>query len=280
MLNCITRCSHALHFPKPPSSNFFFSRSYAISSHASSADYSMKEPIYGADHLPPLSNWCGADVEGVLHKSLEDMTPVDIISLSGRVFNAPIRTDLIHRTIIWQLAKRRQGTAKTKNRSEVRGSTRKIRPQKGTGRSRQGARTSPIFRGGGTVHGPVPRDYSYPLPKGVRRNALRAVLTSKLNCGQLWIVEEASIEGGKTKRVIDACERYGWTSALFVDYCPQGTSGVDSSLHTASGNIRNTLAISAKGLNVYDAIWFDMLVLTKPAVKHIMDRFDRYDWLF
>lgn len=208
------------------------------------------------------------------------MIPTEIITLPGRIFNAPVRLDLVHRVVVWQLAKRRQGTAKTKTRGEVSGSTRKIRPQKGSGRSRQGARTSPIFRGGGVVHGPVPRSYDYPLQMNVRRNALRAVLTSKLISGQLWIVESAGIRERKTRRVIEACDRYGWTSALIVDDNPNGVAGVDAGLHSASHNIRNTLAMNALGLNVYDALSFDMLVLTRPAVQHLTERFARYDWIF
>lgn len=208
------------------------------------------------------------------------MIPTEIITLPGRIFNAPVRPDLVHRVVVWQLAKRRQGTAKTKTRGEVSGSTRKIRPQKGSGRSRQGARTSPIFRGGGVVHGPVPRSYDYPLQMNVRRNALRAVLTSKLVSGQLWIVESAGIRERKTRRVIEACDRYGWTSALIVDDNPNGVAGVDAGLHSASHNIRNTLAMNALGLNVYDALSFDMLVLTRPAVQHLTERFARYDWIF
>lgn len=208
------------------------------------------------------------------------MIPTQITTLPGRIFNAPVRPDLVHRVVVWQLAKRRQGTAKTKTRGEVSGSTRKIRPQKGSGRSRQGARTSPIFRGGGVVHGPVPRSYDYPLPRNVRRNALRAVLTSKLLCGQLWIVESAGIQGCKTRRVIEACNRYEWTSALIVDDDPDGVAGVDASLRSASHNIQNTLAINALGLNVYDALSFDMLVLTMPAVQHLTERYARYSWMF
>lgn len=226
-----------------------------------------------------LQPWSGSDVEAMVHKSLEDMIPVELTTLPGRVFNAPIRPDVVHRVVIWQLAKRRSGTAKTKNRSEVKGSGRKIRPQKGTGRSRQGAITSPIFRGGGRAHGPVQRNFDYTLPHNVRRNGLRSVLSSKYACGQLWIVEDAKIQDSKTRHVIEACERYGWKSALIVDDDPHGISGVDSSLHAASHNVQNALAMNARGLNVYDALYFDMLVLTKPALRHLADRFAKYDWM-
>lgn len=227
----------------------------------------------------PLQPWCGADVEAVVHKSFEEMVPIELTTLPGQVFNAPIRPDLVHRVVIWQLAKRRAGTAKTKNRSEVKGSGRKIRPQKGTGRSRQGAITSPIFRGGGRAQGPVPRDFDYPLPLNVRRNGLRSILSSKHAHGQLWIVEDAKIQDSKTRKVIEATERYGWRSALIVDDDPDGIAGVDRTLHAASHNVQNTLAINALGLNVYDALYFDMLVLTRPALWSLTERFARYTWM-
>jgi len=239
-------------------------------------------PAVSAAHLykePPLESWCGADVNAVVHQSLERMVPCDVVTLPGRVFNAPVRPDLVHRVVIWQLAKRRAGTAKAKNRSEVAGSGRKIRPQKGSGRSRQGAITSPLFRGGGRAHGPVNRDFNFPLPFNIRRNALRSVLTSKFACGQLWIIENAAVMGGRTRNLIDACESYGWKSALIVDDVPDGPAGVDSTLSAASGNIVATLAMNARGLNVYDALSFDMLVLTKSAVDHLRNRFARYEWL-
>lgn len=228
---------------------------------------------------PPLDSWNGADVEAVVHKSFEDMVPIEVTTLPGRIFNAPIRSDLVHRVVIWQLAKRRAGTAKTKNRSEVKGSGRKIRPQKGTGRSRQGAITSPIFRGGGRAQGPVQRDFDYPLPFNVRRNGLRSMLSSKYACGQLWIVEDAKIEDTKTRRVIQAMDRYAWKSALIVDDDPEGIAGVDRSLHAASHSVQHTLAMNVRGLNVYDAIYFDMLILTRPALRSLNERFARYNWL-
>lgn len=228
---------------------------------------------------PELQPWSGADVEAVMHKSFEEMVPVDFTSLPGTIFNAPIRQDLVHRVVIWQLAKRRSGTAKTKNRAEVKGSGRKIRPQKGSGRSRHGAVSSPIFRGGGRAHGPVQRDFGYPLPHNVRRHGLRSVLSSKFAHGQLWIVEDAAIRDSKTRHVVEACQRCDWKSVLIVDHYPDGVSGVDPSLYAASHNVRGTLAMNALGLNVYDALSFDMLVLTRPALRHICDRFAKYDWL-
>lgn len=230
--------------------------------------------------IVPLQSWSGADVQVVLHESFENMVVKDIISLPGTIFNAPVRPDLVHRVVTWQLAKRRAGTAKTKDRSEVSGSGRKIRPQKGTGRSRQGARTSPIFRGGGTVHGPRPRNYYYPLPYNVRRNGLRSVLTSKLLNGQLWIVESASIADGKTKSVVRSMDRNGWKSALIIDDVENGVAGVDPLLHRAAHSVRKTLPMNVLGLNVYDSLSFDNLVMTTNAVEKLRERFSKYEWLF
>lgn len=227
-----------------------------------------------------LEAWNGADVDVIIHQSFERMIPTEVLSLPGSIFNAPIRPDLVHRVVTWQLAKRRAGTHKAKNRSEVSGSGRKIRPQKGSGKSRQGDRKSPIFRGGGRAHGPVPRDYSYPLQANVRRNALRSVLTSKLINGQLWIVESAAIADSKTKVVVQCMDKYAWRSALIVDDIPDGISGVDKSLHSASHNIQKTLAMNVLGLNVYDALSFNNLVLTRAAIEHLTGRYAKYDWLF
>lgn len=231
-------------------------------------------------NVPPLEEWNGADVEIAVHESFERMVPIRTMMLPGTIFNAPVRPDLVHRVVHWQLAKRRQGTSKTKNRSEVAGSGRKVRPQKGSGRSRQGDGQSPIFRGGGRVHGPVPRDYFYPLPRNVRRNALRAVLTSKFINGQLWVVDSAAISDSRTRTVVDLMDSYGWNSALITDDVPDGTAGVETSLRRASFSVRNTLPINVRGLNVYDALSFYNLVLTTAAVENLTNRFKNFDWLF
>ncbi|CAN8063363.1 unnamed protein product [Agarophyton chilense] len=230
--------------------------------------------------LPPLEPWNGADPTLVVHDSFENMMPTGLITLPGAVFNAPIRSDLVHRVVHWQLAKRRSGTSKAKGRSEINASGRKIRPQKGSGRSRQGAVSSPIFRGGGKPHGPVPRNYYYPLPKNVRRNGLRSVLSSKLANDQLWIVDSATVTDAKTRHVVAAMERHKWRSALIVDDIPDGKTGVEDSLLYASHNVHATLAMSIRGLNVYDTLAFDMLVLTRAAVEHLSSRYSMYEWLF
>jgi large subunit ribosomal protein L4 len=244
----------------------------------SAPSVSIAAPVAPEMHLP-LQDWCGADREILVYRSLEEMRPTRVETLPGRVFNAEVRQDLVHRVVHWQLAKRRAGTACTKGRGEVAGSGRKVRPQKGSGRSRQGAITSPIFRGGGVVHGPKPRDYSYALPHNVRRNALRSALTSKFDNGQLWVIESAALSSAKTKTLLSAVNAVGWRSALIVDDAPDARTGVDESLRLASHNIQPILAMKAGGVNVYDLLSFQMVVLTKPALEHICTRFAKYSWL-
>lgn len=235
-------------------------------------------PIAGAAP-PPVPVWAGGDVESLVHRSLDDMTPVDTVALPGRLFNAPVREDLVHRVVHWQLAKRRAGNASTKSRGEVSGSGRKIRPQKGSGRSRQGAITSPLFRGGGRAHGPKPRDFSYPLPLGVRRNGLRSVLTSKFWNGQLWVVESGALGSWKTADVVKNVGKVGWQSILVLDDVEDGTKGVDTGLYLGTRNVQPILPMNARGVNVYDLLRFDMTVITLPALEHLSKRFADYSSL-
>lgn len=223
----------------------------------------------GGRHLPV---WAGGDVRAIVHNNLSDMEPKALATLDGRVWNAPVRVDLVHRVVVWQLACRRAGTNKTKSRSEVAYSGRKIRPQKGTGRSRQGARSSPIFRGGGRAHGPVPRDYSFNLPRGVRRAALRAVLTSKLACGQVWVVDEVGL-GAKTAQCLGAFQNLGWKSALVVDV------GIEEDFRLGSNVLKRVLPMCVAGLNVYDLLALDMLVVTRAALAQLHGRFEKYECL-
>lgn len=227
--------------------------------------------------MPEIPDWAGGDRRALVFNSYETMVPVREEMIRGQLFNAPVRKDLIHRVVHWQLAKRRAGTASTKTRSEVNASGRKIRPQKGTGQSRQGAISSPIFRGGGVVHGPKPRDWSYTLPKNVRRNALRAVLTSKLNNGCLWIVDNADITSPKTKHIIEVMQRLRWSSALIVDHTPESESKVPDNLAMATRNLPRILALPVCGINVYDMLRFNMLVLSKAAIRQLELRYDDYE---
>lgn len=279
VMSQLTRSFRQITPHKTVISQGVFHRMFGSVSTSNSSSPHVKASPFLSDESP-LDAWNGADVEIIVHESFERMVPIRTMMLPGAVFNAPVRPDLVHRVVHWQLAKRRQGTSKTKNRSEVVGSGRKIRAQKGTGRSRQGDAQSPIFRGGGRVHGPVPRNYYYLLPRNVRRNALRSVLTSKLINGQLWIADSAAISDSRTKTVVDLMDSYGWNSALIADNILDGTAGVETSLRRASFVIRNTLPINVRGLNVYDALSFNHLILTTAAVEHLAYRYKKYGWVF
>ncbi len=192
---------------------------------------------------------------------------VDEIELEDRIFAAPVRADLMHQVVLMFLAGQRQGTHKVKSRSEVRGGGRKPWRQKGTGRARQGSIRSPQWKGGGVVFGPTPRDYKYTLPKKIRRQALYSALSSKLDEGKLIVIEGISLPENKTKHMAQLLGRFDLTKALIVDSAKQeGTL-------LASRNIRGIKYVDANGMNVYDLLRHDHLVLTRDAVAKVQEVF-------
>lgn len=185
------------------------------------------------------------------------------IELSDAVFAAEVKPHLLHEVVTWQLACRRKGTASTKTRAEVRGGGRKPWRQKGTGRARAGSRRSPLWRGGGVVHGPKPRDYSYTLPKKVRKAALRSALSDKLASEQLVVLRDFGLERIKTKDFLAVLRRFAPGSALVV------TDVLDERLDKSSRNVPEVKVLRAEGLNVYDILRHEQLVLLEPAVSRI-----------
>eukprot|EP01098_Paradermamoeba_levis_P016054 TRINITY_DN844_c0_g1_i2.p1 TRINITY_DN844_c0_g1~~TRINITY_DN844_c0_g1_i2.p1 ORF type:complete len:393 (-),score=126.75 TRINITY_DN844_c0_g1_i2:160-1338(-) len=184
------------------------------------------------------------------------------IQIASEIFDVPIRRDLLQRIVVWQLAKRRQGTAKKKDRSEVSGGGRKIRPQKKTGSARAGSIRAPHWRHGGRCHGPVQRDFGFALPKKVRRQGLRTLLSTKLAEGNLVIVNSAELPSHKTSFLSNVLDPLGWgASSLIIT----GRS-VDPNLDLASRNIQTVDVFSNLGLNVYDGLRREKLILTKEAV--------------
>ncbi len=188
---------------------------------------------------------------------------VGSMELSEAVFGAEVKPHLLHEVVVWQLAKRRAGTACTKGRSELRGGGKKPWRQKGTGRARVGSRRSPLWRGGGTVFGPKPRDYGYTLPKKVKKAALRSALSSKLGEEKLTLLEGFELEAIKTKDFV------GVLGNLATDNCLVVTSGADEVLEKSSRNVPRVKVLRAEGLNVYDILKYDRLVLLKDAVAGI-----------
>ena len=189
------------------------------------------------------------------------------IDLADGVFGSEVRKDIISRMVNWQLAKRRSGNHKTKNVSEIQGTTAKPWRQKGTGRARAGTVRATQFRGGSTVFGPVVRDHSHKLPKKVRQMAMRSALSSKQADGKLIILEDAKLDAPKTKELADKLSALGWTNALIVT-----GAEVDGNFARAAANIANVDVLPQQGANVYDIIRRDTLVLTKDAAEHLQER--------
>ena len=196
-----------------------------------------------------------------------DAKKVGKIDLAENVFGVDVRPDLMHRTVRWQLAKRRAGTHKTKSVAEIRGSTRKPFKQKGTGRARSGARRAPHHRGGVAIFGPLLRDHAHKLPKKVRKLALKSALSSKQADGKLSIVDSLDLGSAKTRVLADRLAGLGWSSALVID-----GDEVDAGFARAVSNLTGVQVLPQLGANVYDILLRDRLVLTRKAVEDLQAR--------
>lgn len=184
------------------------------------------------------------------------------LELSDEVFAAKSAPQLYYQVVRAQLLSRRKGTVKTKKRSEVSGSTRKIYRQKGTGRARHGDSRAPIFKRGGVVFGPQPRDWETKVPRKVRRAALLSAISDRLREGHLIVLDRMDLDTAKTKKIAEFIKRFELTSALIVD--------VDNrTLSLSCRNLPYTKYLSAKGLNLFDLLKYDNLVLTRSAVAAI-----------
>ncbi len=192
---------------------------------------------------------------------------VGTIELDDAVFGVEVRADILHRVVNWQLAKRRAGTHKVKTRAEIARTGAKLYKQKGTGRARHGSRRANIFRGGGVAFGPHPRDHAVDLPKKVRALGLRCALSSKVAEGKLLVLDEANLAEPKTKVLLGALTKLGLGSALVITG-PE----VERNFDLASRNLPLIDVLPAQGLNVYDILRRDMLVLTQDAVRRIEER--------
>jgi large subunit ribosomal protein L4 len=189
------------------------------------------------------------------------------VTLKEEIFGVDVHESVLHDAVIMQLAGRRQGTHDTKTRSEVSGGGRKPWRQKGTGRARHGTIRSPIWRGGGIVFGPHPRKYGYNLPKKVRRLALKSALSSKVSTGDILILDELKLEQPKTSDMARILNNLKVGDALLV------TAGKDETVEKSARNIPNIKSLTAEGLNVYDILSYDKLVITKDAVLRVEEVF-------
>ncbi len=185
------------------------------------------------------------------------------ITLSEAVFGASVNESLIYDVVRMQLAARRRGTAATKGRSDVSGGGKKPWRQKGTGRARAGTTRSPLWKGGGTVFGPQPRSYAFRMPKKMRRLALISALSMKFQEAQMIILRDIPMEEIKTKRFQSVLDRLGLKKALFV------IDQASPILEKSSRNIKDVKMIRSEGINVYDLLKYDRVVLLEPSVKKI-----------
>ena len=192
---------------------------------------------------------------------------VGSLELADAVFGVEVRSDILHRVVLWQLAKRRAGTHKVKTRAEIARTGAKLYKQKGTGRARHGSRRVNLFRGGGVTFGPVVRDHTVDLPKKVRALGLKCALSSKAAEGKLVVLDEAKLAEPKTKALAGALDKLGWGSTLVIT----GVE-VERNFGLAARNLQTLDVLPAQGLNVYDILRRDTLVLTQDAVRQIEER--------
>jgi len=190
------------------------------------------------------------------------------LELDDAIFGLEPRADILQRCVRWQLAKRRAGTHKTKGRSDVDRTTKKLYKQKGTGNARHGAANAPQFRGGGRSFGPVVRSHEHDLPKKVRALALKHALSAKARDASLIIVDEVKLTEAKTKALKDAFGKLGLVNALII-----AGAEVDDNFGRAARNLPNIDVLPVQGINVYDILRRDKLVLSRAAVDALEARF-------
>lgn len=188
------------------------------------------------------------------------------IELSDSVFDATVNENVLYDVLKAQLASKRKGAASAQTRAEVTATKRKMYKQKGTGNARHGSRRAPIFVGGGTVHGPKPRDFGYRPPRKMRLGALKGALSLKLREGQLRVVEDFDLAEIKTKKLVEVLGKLEVDkSALIVD-------GANDNLRLSARNLQNHSVLPPEGVNLYDLLRHEHIVLTKGAVAALEER--------
>jgi large subunit ribosomal protein L4 len=190
------------------------------------------------------------------------------VTLNKDIFGLEPRPDIIHRCVVWQLAKRRAGTHKVKTRGEIARTGKKLAAQKGTGGARHGSHRVNLFRGGGRSFGPVVRSHEIGLPKKVRALALRHALSAKAKDGGIMVLDKASLADPKTKGLSERFSKLEITNALIVD-----GAEIDTNFRNAARNIPHVDVLPVQGINVYDILRHGKLVLTKAALDALEARF-------
>lgn len=191
---------------------------------------------------------------------------VGSVELDASVFDITVKKELLQTVVRWQLASRRQGTHKAKTRAEVSGGGKKPFKQKGTGNARQGSTRSPLMPGGGIAFGPTPRDYSYQLPKKVRRLGLRTALSQLKKEGRLFVVDGMTSSDGKTKDLAKRLKAFGLEKAVMID------ASADQKFTQASRNLAKFRYYGVEGLNVYDLLKFETALITKESIAKIVEK--------
>jgi large subunit ribosomal protein L4 len=192
--------------------------------------------------------------------------PVTQVNLADEIFNVPVKAHVLHGVVTMQLANRRSAHPKVKHRGDVTGSTRKLYRQKGTGRARRGDIKSPLLRGGGVIFGPDGRKYAYQLSKKLRKLALRMALSSKYQDKALVVLDQFDMAEIKTKTFVSILKALSLRNALIV------TETKNDNLERSSRNVPAVKVLRSEGLNVYDVLKYDTLVLLQPAIKTIEGR--------
>ena len=204
------------------------------------------------------------------------MATIDVINIQGKkvsqaelsdaIFNVPVKSGVLHQVVTAQLAKRRAGTATVKNRADVTGSTRKLYRQKGTGRARRGDIKSPLLRGGGVVFGPHPRSYEKKISKKVKKLAVKMALSSKLKADELLILDQFELGQIKTKDFVSAIQAMDTPNALII------ISEQNTPLELSARNVPKIKVMRLEGLNVYDILKYQKLILLQSTLEGIEGR--------
>ncbi len=192
---------------------------------------------------------------------------VSQIDLPDDIFCVPVKKSILHDVVRYQLVARREGTAASKTRGMVSGSTRKLFRQKGTGNARAGSIKSPLRRSGGVIFGPSPRSYEIKVPKKVRKLALKMALSSKFEANQLFVIDDFKLDAVKTKAFAQILEKLNLRDLLIV------SDEEDSKLYLSSRNIPRVKVIKTPGLNVYDILKHKNLLLVQSSLENIQGRF-------
>ncbi len=207
--------------------------------------------------------------KAIKHKIIDlDNKSKESIDLPGFIFSTEIKEEVVAKVVNWQLSNKRQGSHKVKERNEIVGSNAKIYRQKGTGKARHGSKKVVQFKGGGVVHGPKVRSHNKKIPSKLKKQAIRILLSSKLKDGKLKIVDKLELKNIKTKEVKGKFDKLGIKSATFIE-----VGDINKNFMLSIRNLRNIDLLSINGLNAYQIIKREDLVVSLSAVKEVVKRY-------